>query len=246
MPADPMNEPWLYVSELPPEGVVSIAGREAKHAAGARRVEMGDAVTLFNGRGAVARATIAGIDRRARMVEATVRDVEQRVPLRPAVHLACALPKGDRQSVMLNMAAQLGMTSFTPLMCQRSVVKPGRSFADRAQRICLEACKQSRQPHAPTIHPAARLGELFERLNRDSGTCFMLHPVGEPMTAHVPRDADGHDAYTLIIGPEGGFTDSEVALAREQGAGVVSMGSLILRIETAAIAALSWFRIDRV
>ncbi|MFB3088665.1 MAG: 16S rRNA (uracil(1498)-N(3))-methyltransferase [Acidiferrobacterales bacterium] len=63
----------------------------------------------------------------------------------PRIELACALPKGGRQSILLEMATQLGINVFWPLQCERSSVKPGATASRRWQRICVEACKQSRQ-----------------------------------------------------------------------------------------------------
>lgn len=153
---------------------------------------------------------------------------------RPAVHLACALPKGDRQGVLLDMATQLGVTRFTPLVCARGVVKPNPNTLDRLRRICLEACKQSRRFYLPEIGEPLTPRELVRA--SAPGSLRIAHPSADavPLSA-----ATGLNTLTLLIGPEGGFTDEEVQEAITAGARPFGLGTGILRIETAAIAALA-------
>lgn len=235
-----MTEPLFYLNTLPETGaVLTLTGDEARHAAGARRLAVGDMLWLFDGRGTMARARMQTIGQRGHTLEAVLEERHVEPPPAPAIHLACAIPKGDRMTVLLDMATQLGMTRFTPLLCTRSVVKPGAGSADRWRRICLEACKQSRRPYLPEIREPATLA----RIVADSGSLWLAHPSGENAAQALPRHTASLKSMTVLIGPEGGFTEEEVAQATAQGAKLVALGPGILRIETAAVALLAMLRL---
>ena len=233
-----MPEPLFYCRDLPAVGeTVTLTGDEAHHAAGARRLHVGDVLQLFDGNGTVARAELRAIGQRGQKLEARLTERRSEPPPHPSVHLACALPKGDRQAMLLDMATQLGMTSFTPLLCEHSVVKVGVHAEKRWRRICLEACKQSRRLHLPIIHDALTPAEAVSRAAAADHLVWLAHPTGEgPPTFHHSALASG---VTIMVGPEGGFTKEEVAQVTAWGGRVVNLGSAVLRIETAAIALLS-------
>ncbi len=228
--------PLFYCAPLPDivGERVTLSGDEAQHALGARRLQVNSDISLFDGQGTAARAVVTAVDRRRHTLEARLTDRCRMPAPRPAVHLACALPKGDRQSVLLDMATQLGMVRFTPLVCARSMVKPGANSAERWRRICLEACKQSRRFYLPEIEAPAGPRELARR--SAPGSLWIAHPTVDAaalLAAPLPN------TLTLLIGPEGGFTPEEVQDAIAAGARPFSLGPAILRIETAAVAALA-------
>ena len=110
-----MPTAWFHVPHLPEPGdVAALDKREAKHALGPRRLETGDEVVLFDGAGTFAAATIGGRDDRGDL-ELRVGTHEQDAGETPSIELAASLPKGDRLSTMLDMATQLGITTFTPM-----------------------------------------------------------------------------------------------------------------------------------
>jgi 16S rRNA (uracil1498-N3)-methyltransferase len=234
-----MSESWFFLATVPRMGDRAMLDeRESRHAAGARRLRAGETITVFDGKGTTASATIL---RAGRTIEIELGESTQHDPLVPAIHLVAALPKGDRQSVMLSMAAQLGIASFTPLLCARSVARPGRGFEERAERIMLEACKQSRNPHLPTIGKPTDIHSIISAPDR-AGTILLAQPDGEPLALAVNQLA-GIDRVLVLIGPEGGFTPEEIALDESANAHTISLGQTILRTETAAIAAVSFVRL---
>lgn len=239
-----MSEAWFYWPDLPePESRVTLSGREARHAFGARRLAEGDALHLFDGCGRVARATVENVETRSHRATLLVQSVEQAEALHPAVHLACALPKGDRQSTLLTMAAQLGLDSFSPLRTERRVVKPTAAFTERAQRWLIESCKQSRQAYLPRIEPERTIDEVIERAAaRNGGRVLIAHPNGGDMPAIVKELKGNVSEVHVLIGPEGGFTPDEVDHAEAAGARRVSLGPTTLRIETAAVVMLGTLR----
>jgi len=220
----------FYCDPLPAPGAsVHLRGDEARHAGAARRLKSGDMLWLFDGRGTIARARLRALHDRGHELEAVIEERTHEAAPRPVVHLACALPKGDRAAVLLDMSTQLGIASFTPLICERNVVEPGAGALERLRRVSLEACKQSRRAHLPHIHAPATLADVIAR----GGTCWIAHPGGEQVTTLA---ANVDQTLTLLIGPEGGFTDDEVAHTIARGATRVTLGNTVLRVETAAVA----------
>lgn len=237
------DSPWFYLDAIPPVGeTATLSGDEARHVLGSRRLSAGDSIVVFDGRGTIARTTMIEAPSR-RTVTVRVDEVSHEPQPSPPIHLATALPKGDRLSMMVNMAAQLGAASILPMTCARSVVRVRPNLWPRLERITLEACKQSRQPWRPTIAPETTPAEL-------SGVCdgpiLVAHPGGRPLRDAVLDSAvttSGTESVTLVIGPEGGFTDDEVATLTDAGALTVDLGPSVLRLETAAVAVLAGARL---
>jgi len=232
-----VSEPFFYCPSLnETDGNATLTGGEARHAGGARRLRPGDRVTLFNGHGLTAVAELVAIRGRGLTADFHVREHHHQPPPRSGIHLACALPKGDRLSTLLDMGTQLGMASFTPLMCEHSVVRPGAVAIERWQRICLEACKQSRRAWLPSLRSAADPGSVAREAAIHGAPVWIAHPDGRTLDA---KSFGGEHDRWFLIGPEGGFTNAEIAAAEAHGAHRVGLGEGILRIETAALALLA-------
>lgn len=236
-----MTDPLFYSEQLAdPGATLVLTGDEAHHAAVSRRLHDGDTLWLFDGHGSIARTTLLHATARGRTLELHVEERRTEPPLRPAIHLACALPKGDRQNVLLDMATQLGMTRFTPLDCERSVVRPGASSMVRWRKICLEACKQSRRLYLPAIEATSTVRDVVERTTVERGKVWLAHPAAEAVTVSTAVNQDTNDV-TILVGPEGGFTEKEVERAVAAGAKLLALGTTILRIEAAAVALVAAF-----
>lgn len=227
----------FYCAELPRAGeYLTLAGAEAGHARAARRLTDGDSVWLFDGQGTVGYAVIVAADRRAGSLRLKVQRRDVVPPAYPRLKLACALPKGERQTVLLDMATQLGMIEFYPLLCERSVVKPGHNAVQRWRRICLEACKQSRRAYLPVIHAPLTLIDVLA--NRDDRCAlWVADPSG---VAPSQVSSEGRTHLLLIVGPEGGFSPTELTHLVDAGAQMINLGKAVLRTETAAIALLAY------
>jgi 16S rRNA (uracil1498-N3)-methyltransferase len=226
----------FYCAELACAGeYLTLAGAEAEHARGARRLGVGDGVWLFDGRGTVGHALIVAADRRVGSLRLQVQQRDIIPPEFPRVELACALPKGERQTVLLDMATQLGMTEFYPLLCERSIVKPGRNAAQRWRRICLEACKQSRRAYLPVVHAPLTLAQLLASHDK-SDALWVADPSGLPLSQVSSKE---RERLLLIVGPEGGFNATELMHIVDAGAQTINLGKAVLRTETAAITLLA-------
>jgi 16S rRNA (uracil1498-N3)-methyltransferase len=207
-------------------GDVTLEGPEAHHLTTVRRFAVGDAVTLFNGDGHEYPAVVAEVGRSR--VTARVRGVVS--PDRElgfSLHIASALPKGDRGAFLIEKLTELGVTDFTPLVTERGVVKPGDAKADKLPRAVIEASKQCGRNVLMRVHPPAK---WLEWCRGQTGQRLIAHP-GETTCGFAPAGA-----ATVAIGPEGGFTAAELETALAAGWVRLSLGPRVLRVETAAVA----------
>ncbi|HET8568214.1 MAG TPA: RsmE family RNA methyltransferase [Candidatus Limnocylindria bacterium] len=156
-------------------------------------------------------------------------------PPRVALTLALPLLRAEHTELVLESATQLGAARFVPYTSARSVARDvGTAKRARWERIVREAIETSRRARVPEIAPLARWSELFGPLPRP----VLVAWEGERATSlrdALPREG----TLSLVIGPEGGIADDEIALARSAGAVTVSLGAANLRAETAAIAAVA-------
>ena len=165
---------------------------------------------------------------------------------RPALHLASALPKGDRLATLLSMATQIGLHSFTPLQCERSVVPAPEAIPDRWPRIVREAAKQSHQAWLPELRASQTLTAYAEHM-QGAAHLIQLDPTGEPWPPPAPKTGGPvPEAIALLVGPEGGFTEAETEALQRHGVATRALHTGILRIETAAVVGLSALTLNRV
>jgi len=216
-------------------GMVSVDAAESRHASSSRRQRTGEHVALIDGKGRRAGAKIVSLDRTAMLLRVDfVRQIDRP---RPQITLATAVPKGDRHRVLLDMTTQLGIFQYVPLLCDRSVVKPESHSAPRWMRVCIQACKQSHNPYLPRIDQVRSPAEFASSMKNTAIPLYLATPDGVPVLPEYSTDR-----VAICIGPEGGFSDHEISQLLESGARPVSLGSHVLRIETAAVAAVSIFQ----
>ena len=232
-----MSMPTFYLEEgFNADSLITLSGKEAWHALGVRRLNVGDSIRLIDGKGSVALARVENLEGR-NQASLSVAKVDHFPSQEPNIVLATAIAKGDRQSTLLDMATQLGISAWQPLQCQRSVSKPGKNSYERWQRICLEACKQSGAAWLPQLLPVEKPQEVAIAARAEGRQVLLAHPDGEFM------DVSSKTGALLMVGPEGGFTDEEVKRVVAAGAKKVSLGQNILRIESAAVSMLARFRL---
>lgn len=226
-----MSDRFHIAADLAP-GPFDITGPEAHHLATVCRLRPGDTVVLFNGRGEEAQACISEVGKKRVLVEVLAVDRPHR-ELGFRLEVAAPLPRGDRADFLIEKLTELGVTSFTPLRTSRSVVHPRDSKIDRLDRHVIEASKQCGRNVLLHLAALAPWSE-FCREPTLAARKLLAHPAG-PALSGLFSEVAGRDVV-LAFGPEGGFTDEEVALGQEAGWQVVSLGPRILRVETAAIA----------
>lgn len=215
----------------PPIGDTSTArlvDAEALHLTKVMRAEVGDEVTLFDGSGWEFGGRISGIGKSAVDLDiAERRQIDRELP--HPLTLAVSLPKGDRQKVLVEKLVELGVTRLVPLETQRSVAEATPAALIRLQRQVIEASKQCGRNRLMQIVEPQSLEQLLAPTPA-SLRRVLAHPSGKLMKESAAGPA------VVAIGPEGGFTDEEVASAEGADWEIVSLGPRILRVETAAIA----------
>jgi 16S rRNA (uracil1498-N3)-methyltransferase len=205
------------------------------------RMQPGEALTLFDGRGGqyVARIVEIGKKRASAAVEA-FEDVETELPY--AVTLAQGLPEGSKMDWIIEKAVELGVAAVQPLAARRSVVRlSGERLEKRHahwQGVIEAASEQCGRNRLARLDQVADYGRWLEAPPADAGQRILLSPRADASLAQW-AGAAGPQAITLMVGPEGGFTREEEDAAVAAGARMLSIGPRVLRTETAALAALA-------
>jgi 16S rRNA (uracil1498-N3)-methyltransferase len=252
----PVSIPRFYVARLEPPAV-DLPEAEARHARQSRRLSAGDVVALFDGRGRQATGRIATGQSRA--VTITLDAITEIPRPRPALTLAFAVPKGPRQDVLIEKCTELGVAVLQPITTARSIAAASGHRLDKWHRTAVEAAKQSGQTWLPELRELRTLQEVLR--DRKPQDIVLLGvsagntsgdnegPGDQDRSSSCPRgsvqprpiadllaELRGADRVLALVGPEGGWTDEEIAEALAAAACPVSLGPNVLRIETAAVA----------
>jgi 16S rRNA (uracil1498-N3)-methyltransferase len=233
--------PRLYVDQALTAGSLALPANAARHVQ-VLRLQPGDPLTLFDGRGGEWVAEIALMDRRNVQVQVlshNPRECENPV----AVMLALAMPANDRMDALVEKATELGAAAVQPLVTERSVLRLAGERGQRRQAhwqaIAIAACEQCGRNSVPTLLPvqayAAWVGGLATPLPNEARRLLGWRDASPWADAIAPTVT----ALTLLSGPEGGLTEGEEDLARARGFSVVSLGPRVLRADTAPLAALA-------
>jgi 16S rRNA (uracil1498-N3)-methyltransferase len=203
------------------------------------RQKPGDALTLFDGHGGEFRTTIAAIDRKG--VDVVVeehRDTDVESSL--VIHLLQGVSRGERMDFVVQKATELGVSRITPVITEFSVVKLDKSRAARRQehwsKIIVSACEQCGRNVLPHIDAPLSLRNWFGENLHASGSKLVLVPGSAGGLATL---AASESQVTILVGPEGGFSDAEYEQAAAAGFSAAGLGPRTLRTETAALAAIA-------
>ncbi len=230
---------FIPLPEPAPTGV-TLSGERRHYLTHVLRLGEGASLEVFDGSGRAFDARVVSVE------EDSVRLVlgeARHAPPRREVHILQGLPKGDKLEWVLQKGTELGATAFHPVAAARSVVKlePRRAEerTTRWTKIVEEAARQCRRNDVPLVHPPRSLLDAARALT--PGTTLMVLdeeesavPLGEVFRASAPGSP-----VALVVGPEGGLAREEVSALRALGGRPVTLGRLILRTETAALAALA-------
>jgi 16S rRNA (uracil1498-N3)-methyltransferase len=242
----PAHRFYIPPNEWSPDAPVLRNG-EAHHARDVLRLKSGDKVVLFNGRGREITAEIASLSAKEiclrRLHEATTP------PLSCHITLAQAIPKGKNMDLIVQKAVEIGAAEIAPIISDRTIVQLDDESASQKQTkwqtIAVEAAKQCGQNWLPEVRAPQKLAQFFQPAAR-----FDLQLIGslQPDARHLKKilaDYTSEHAGALpanvlmVVGPEGDFTPAELSLARSHGCAPITLGPIILRVETAAIYCLS-------
>ena len=219
-------------------GVVEVTGDEAHHAVAVRRLRVGEQVVLTDGAGCSATAVVTETGKRR--FAATVEDVRRGPRPAPSVTVVQALPKGERGELAVEVLTEVGVDRVVPWAASRSVAvwRGERAARSRARwaSTAREAAKQARRawhPEISALHTTAEVAALVE----GAALAVVLHEQATRPVGSLAVPADGR--IVVVVGPEGGLTDEEVATFEAAGAIAVRLGPEVLRTSTAGVAAVS-------
>jgi 16S rRNA (uracil1498-N3)-methyltransferase len=208
----------------------------ARHVGQVLRMRAGELLTLFNGAGGEYDAVIEAVEKRSVRVRIeNYREVERESRLE--LVLAQCVSKGERMDYTVQKAVELGVSAIVPLLSARSVVKlDGERWEKKLEHwrgIVVSACEQSGRTRIPHVHPVQKLDAWLALAG--TGTRLVLAPGGHHALKELPASAEA----SLLVGPEGGLDDQEIALAVHRGFIAIGLGPRVLRTETAGVAALA-------
>ncbi len=214
---------------------LQLTGPEGRHAATVRRVRVGEAVDLADGRGTRASCTVTGLGHDTVQLRVVSRTVETEPTLR--LVLVQAIAKGDRGELAVELATEVGIDEVVPWSADRCVVKwegaRGERSLGRWRSAAREAGKQSRRARHPVVTTWLDTTGLLERMV--GATTYVLHEQATEPLAGVDLPTEGE--VLLVVGPEGGITDAEQARLTAAGGRPVRLGASVLRTSTAGAAA---------
>jgi 16S rRNA (uracil1498-N3)-methyltransferase len=229
--------PLFFVDHLPAAERVRLEGDEGRHAARVRRLGVGEPVLVADGLGAIADCVV--IEVLPDGLELEVADWRHVEPPDPYLVVVQALAKGDRAELAVELMTELGVDEIVPWAASRSVAQwregRGEKALERWRRTAREAAKQSRRPRMPTVTDLASTADVVERVRERAS--FVLHESAAAALAGAALPASGE--IVLVVGPEGGVTDDELAAFAEAGATAVRLGAPVLRTSSAGAAALA-------
>jgi 16S rRNA (uracil1498-N3)-methyltransferase len=225
----------FFAPDAVPGDQFLLSGEQAHHMTNVMRFRAGERIVLFDGKGNEFPALIletgkkhVRLDVGPPVADAAQTDIK--------LSLAVSLPKGDRQKFMVEKLVELGATRLIPLKTTHSVAAAGPKVIARIQSQIIEASKQCGRNLLMHVEPEQTLEELDAMVSRSPDVHRLIATPGAK-TSLAELEVDSRNEIVIAIGPEGGFTNDEQMLAVDRGWRETSLGSFILRIETAAIAA---------
>ncbi|CNE17392.1 SdrD [Mycobacterium tuberculosis] len=215
---------------------VVLDGPEGRHAAAVRRLRPGERVDLTDGAGLLAECVVTAADRASLTLEVRARHREP--PPEPRLVVVQALPKGDRGELAVETMTEVGVDVIVPWAADRCVTRWRPERRDKAlgrwRTTAREAAKQARRSRLPEVPDLASTEDVAARLAAASLALVLHEEAAAPLSAAEPP-AQGD--IVLVVGPEGGITDAELARFAAAGGRPTRLGPTVLRTSTAGVAA---------
>lgn len=231
----------FYLDDIPEPGRIAVLdGPEGRHAATVRRTRVGEAITLSDGGGLLADSEVVEAHRDRLHLRVLDRTVAARPT--PEVTVVQALPKSDRSELAVELMTEAGADTIVAWQAARCVAKwEGKAAKgiEKWRAAARSAARQSRRAYIPEVAGLYRtpdLVELIRAARADGAVVAALHESGA--VRFTDLGFDGVDRVVLIVGPEGGLDEDELAALSEAGAQIVVLGPTVLRTSTAAAVAL--------
>ncbi len=232
----------LAFTEAITENRAAFAENEFQHQIKVLRRQQGDLIKFLDGRGVQYEGRIVSIDKRKKWFQAEITKIRPAAPPAP-LHLLVALPKGGKLDSIIQKAVELGVTGITPLLTERTEVrlKAVNKICARMEhwhKIAVAAIKQSDNPYLPIISEPREITRLQLEPAAENSRRIVFHPAAANISLNE-LNIDKNAIVTLALGPEGGFTESEIEQFKSLRFLPVGLGKRILRLETAVVSALT-------
>lgn len=237
-----MSLPFHLVPDLGSHGAltvgatVTVEGDEAHHAVAVRRLRVGEQVALTDGAGTLVVGEVSTTGKRVFTV--VVTSVESTARPAPELIVVQALPKGDRGELAVEMLTEIGVGRIVPWAASRSVAVWKGERAEKSlakwRATAREAAKQARRTWHPDVDPLMSTAQVAELVG-SVDLAVVLHEATSTSLAAIEQT--GAATILLVVGPEGGLSQDEVASFEATGAHTVRLGAEVLRTSTAGVAA---------
>jgi 16S rRNA (uracil1498-N3)-methyltransferase len=216
--------------------VLTLDGPEGHHASVVRRITVGEEVTLTDGAGTSAQCRVTAAEKGSLSAEVLVVDTSP--PETPRLVVVQAIPKGERGELAVEMLTEVGADAIVPWAASRSVARWKGERAEKSlakwRSAAREAAKQARRRWFPEVTDVASTDDVVALLQKAS-VRVVLHEAASGPLADVP--VPGRGEIVIVVGPEGGISDEELAAFASVGAEPLRLGSSVLRSSTAGVAA---------
>lgn len=214
----------------------ALSGDEAFHCARVLRAKVGDRIEVFDGKGRSAEAHIDSVSKSR--IELSLEHPHEASPAVPGVVLVQSVLKGKAMDWLIQKAVELGTSRIQPILTEHGVVRPGDAKPDKWRRVALEACKQCGQSFLPEVSEPLTLEEY---LGQHVDGVRVVASLAEPRRAlrEVLADAGKAGVIHFAVGPEGDFSAGETQALLGAGFLPATLGSQVLRSETAALFGLA-------
>lgn len=214
---------------------ILVTGDEAKHICRVLRLAEGDKLEVCDGSGLTYPAEVLSTTKsevKLSLGQGTPDETEPKTK----VYLFSGLTKGSKMDLVIQKAVELGASYVVPVETEFAVAKEGK--AERWQRIAFEACKQCKRPTVPKVYDAMSFNEAL-KLMADLDLNICAYEKEDKQSIREVLKDTSVTSLGIFIGPEGGFSEREIAMLKENGVNIVSLGKRILRTETASIVTLT-------
>ena len=230
-----MTAPVFLLRPLPEADRLTLDGPEGRHAATVRRLRVGELVDVTDGEGRVAECVVAGVGRDRLDLDVTSRSCA--AAPEPRIVVVQALVKGERSELAVELLTEVGVDEIVPWKAQRCVASwvPERS-GRRWEQAAASSAKQARRARWPVVTELAATTAVEERIGSAALALVLHETAAEPMTDALAAPPS-HGEVIIVVGPEGGLTDTELEGFAAAGAHSVRLGPSVLRASTAGCAA---------
>ena len=223
--------------------IATITDSEHHHLRNVLRITTGETVRIIDGQGTVYTGEVRDTGTKNVSSEVKILNHEFHPSVPPSMTLFQGLPKNNKMELILQKTTEIGVTQIVPLRTEYALQKPSRNRYERWHRVVISATKQSKRAWLPELCDPQTFQESLTQLDHFSLRLLLNPDPNQALhTQHIRevlRKTPQATTIALFVGPEGGFSDTEISAAIENGCVPVTLGTNILRTETAAIVAVA-------